>query len=114
MITLAGKDLGIITLADKYLGIIILASKDLDIITLAGKDLRIITHHMSHRGSISLTSHDHFPNLTHKTRLTTPFCSDKGPDNFPNEPGVQNDDTIRFKEGKYAALLKPSSLNSFE
>uniref|UniRef100_M1B4Y0 Uncharacterized protein n=1 Tax=Solanum tuberosum TaxID=4113 RepID=M1B4Y0_SOLTU len=63
--------------------------------------------------SIPLTSHDHFPNLTHKIRLTTPFCSDKDPNNLPNEPAVQNDDTIRFKEGKYAALLKPSSLNAF-
>ncbi|KAG5616929.1 hypothetical protein H5410_016753 [Solanum commersonii] len=63
--------------------------------------------------SIPLTSHDHFPNLTHKTHLTTSFCSDKDPNNLPNEPVVQNDDTIRFKEGKYAALLKPSCLNAF-
>ncbi|KAH0725267.1 hypothetical protein KY284_001132 [Solanum tuberosum] len=64
--------------------------------------------------TVPLTFNEHFPNLTHITRLSNPNCGVKDPNILLSEPVVHNDDTIRFKEGKYAALLKPSGMNAVD
>ncbi|KAG5631300.1 hypothetical protein H5410_003017 [Solanum commersonii] len=62
--------------------------------------------------TVPLTFNEHFPNLTHITSLFNPNCGVKDPNTLLSEPVVHNDDTIRFKEGEYATLLKPSGMNA--
>ncbi|KAK4737424.1 hypothetical protein R3W88_001121 [Solanum pinnatisectum] len=61
--------------------------------------------------TLPLMFNEHFPNLTHVTRLSNPNCGVKDPNTLPSELVVHNDETIIFKEEKYEALLKPSGMN---